>query len=1157
MHPFQPWLVVLRGETLWRSWPNVMVMFLFFFRVCFVFPSTPELSSRVSNTIPRTSCGKRSMKFVKLYKDPKFGFGMVITCGNTCDTVLQGAFVESVRPGSPADLDGNINPGDQIMSVNGIDVQNDHFLTVVDLLQGTANSVDLVIAKGNKIPSDFTNIIKKEISEKPFVQTKTWIVGNETSKHTMPSLETTEVKTNGKDLPIPLPRKKWMDQEKSLRLSGPDLTLNHSSVTNPEKKKETNSNNISRDNIPDIIASQMKHLGTSLSDVLKNERFEDCEYLPITKNVDENFLLPGEIFHVVLDKKGGSLGLNIYQGTESTCSEQRHIYIHSVIPNGAADLDGRIKPGDKLLEVDGELLENLSYQEVVTKLRETSQVAHLVLEKGNLIESPLVENEIESKNNCQYSKNGYLSNVIKHDPNNSILQNSTLNNIFKYPEGVFQKETDIKRKESSASAEASFDLYKENESNDQSYSSLPTITNDHEFHSAKDTISELHVNYTPKRNFHNPSSPTYAKVMNLNSSVCRFQSPLTSYNSTPNLAENSDEEDRNEMNGGPLYRNRSTDCLATPLFLKPHQAVLDFCQNYSYVRGSASNLHQMPAVPIRKKKLKKLEDIYNYCNSDNTFQVVIQKSSRGLGLSISGGVEAFNRDPFSQLIRIRKLYPLQPALECGKLALGDVILEVNGTKMVGLTNTEALEVLRCAPTEVVLKVFRPSKSLIPAFSTFKGGIWPFFDSSSSSASSSLSRTEANSYNFETGEFEVTLVKRGGSLGFTISKIDGPPVNPEEGIYVKALVREPAVSDGRIQPGDRILKVNGTPVSSMSHAEAIEFMRNTPNSVTLTLSRIEPPLTPGYMDAEYSRSKPLRWEAVGLINDRLKQKKNCEENGTPTRKIKRKLGRISNAPSNSSTESESTHSSSSQEHVIAESVEPNDSIEDLNLEGAGLQRNQRPKSLDMLNSSDRKRCPAFTDEESFHRQSSVMCSNADSKNKNEEHENASSSEKAGKNLLKWRGSTLPHTDETDKPDISLDKCSTSIISLENETSIESTSDDEKPIPFPRTTSCSNYWVHTFDVELDRGWHGRLGFSLCDPPPDSPDSPKNILPKAAEVKAVYPGSLADKDGRIKVGDRLIHILNRECLLNKSAPEVIEILRRTGGLIKMVFCRLEKRT
>lgn len=66
---------------------------------------------------------------------------------------------------------------------------------------------------------------------------------------------------------------------------------------------------------------------------------------------------------------------------------------------------------------------------------------------------------------------------------------------------------------------------------------------------------------------------------------------------------------------------------------------------------------------------------------------------------------------------------------------------------------------------------------------------------------------------------------------------------------------------------------------------------------------------------------------------------------------------------------------------------------------------------------------------------------------------------------------------------------------------------------------HFQVHTFDVSLDRGWHLRLGFSVCDPAEADSDSRRDALPFAAEVKAVYPGSLADKDGRIKVGDRIV--------------------------------------
>lgn len=51
------------------------------------------------------------------------------------------------------------------MSVNGTDVQNDHFLTVVDLLQYANNSVDLIIAKANDSSPDISNFMKKEVSE--------------------------------------------------------------------------------------------------------------------------------------------------------------------------------------------------------------------------------------------------------------------------------------------------------------------------------------------------------------------------------------------------------------------------------------------------------------------------------------------------------------------------------------------------------------------------------------------------------------------------------------------------------------------------------------------------------------------------------------------------------------------------------------------------------------------------------------------------------------------------------------------------------------------------------------------------------------------------------------------------------------------------------
>lgn len=54
------------------------------------------------------------------------------------------------------------------------------------------------------------------------------------------------------------------------------------------------------------------------------------------------------------------------------------------------------------------------------------------------------------------------------------------------------------------------------------------------------------------------------------------------------------------------------------------------------------------------------------------------------------------------------------------------------------------------------------------------------------------------------EFEIIMVKQQGSLGFTLRKEDESVL----GHYVRALVREPATTDGRIKPGDKIVAVSG-------------------------------------------------------------------------------------------------------------------------------------------------------------------------------------------------------------------------------------------------------------------------------------------------------------------------------------------------------------
>ncbi|KAL8588982.1 hypothetical protein ACOMHN_065764 [Nucella lapillus] len=96
-------------------------------------------------------------------------------------------------------------------------------------------------------------------------------------------------------------------------------------------------------------------------------------------------------------------------------------------------------------------------------------------------------------------------------------------------------------------------------------------------------------------------------------------------------------------------------------------------------------------------------------------------------------------------------------------------------------------------------------------------------------------------------FSMTLTKSaGGGLGFTV--VGG--ASTTGGCYVKAVLQDPALSDGRLRAGDRLIQVNGQDMTGLSHFEAVTFLRNTPKEVMIEVER-EPhaspqtPMTPSH------------------------------------------------------------------------------------------------------------------------------------------------------------------------------------------------------------------------------------------------------------------------------------------------------------------------
>ncbi|GFU01321.1 partitioning defective 3 homolog [Nephila pilipes] len=87
---------------------------------------------------------------------------------------------------------------------------------------------------------------------------------------------------------------------------------------------------------------------------------------------------------------------------------------------------------------------------------------------------------------------------------------------------------------------------------------------------------------------------------------------------------------------------------------------------------------------------------------------------------------------------------------------------------------------------------------------------------------------------------IELTKGSAGLGFSITTRDNP-AGGNSPIYIKnVLPKGAAIEDGRLQPGDRLLEVNGTPMTGKSQTEAVSILRNISlgKAVQLVVSRQE-------------------------------------------------------------------------------------------------------------------------------------------------------------------------------------------------------------------------------------------------------------------------------------------------------------------------------
>ncbi|XP_055207007.1 multiple PDZ domain protein isoform X6 [Gorilla gorilla gorilla] len=196
----------------------------------------------------------------------------------------------------------------------------------------------------------------------------------------------------------------------------------------------------------------------------------------------------------------------------------------------------------------------------------------------------------------------------------------------------------------------------------------------------------------------------------------------------------------------------------------------------------------------------------------------------GLGFGIIGGKATG--------VIVKTILPGGVADQHGRLCSGDHILKIGDTDLAGMSSEQVAQVLRQCGNRVKLMIARGAIEERTAPTAL--GI----TLSSSPTSTPELRIDASTQKGEESEtFDVELTKNVQGLGITIAGYIGDKKLEPSGIFVKSITKSSAVEhDGRIQIGDQIIAVDGTNLQGFTNQQAVEVLRHTGQTVLLTLMR---------------------------------------------------------------------------------------------------------------------------------------------------------------------------------------------------------------------------------------------------------------------------------------------------------------------------------
>uniref|UniRef100_A0A8C2NH43 PDZ domain-containing protein n=1 Tax=Capra hircus TaxID=9925 RepID=A0A8C2NH43_CAPHI len=611
-------------------------------------------------------------------------------------------------------------------------------------------------------------------------------------------------------------------------------------------------------------------------------KFRHDEIISLLKNVGERVVLEVEyelppvsvqgssvIFRTVevtLHKEGNTFGFVIRGGAHDDRNKSRPVVITCVRPGGPADREGTIKPGDRLLSVDGIRLLGTTHAEAMSILKQCGQEATL-----------LIEYDVSVMDSVATASGPLLVEVAK-TPGASLGVALTTSMCCNKQVIVIDK---IK---SASIADRCGALHVGDHILSIDGTSMEYCTLAEATQFLANTTDQVKLEILPHHQTRLAlKGPDHVKIQRSDR-----QLPWDSWASN-----------HCSLHTYHHYNSYHPDhCRAPALaFMKappPNSPPALVSSSFSPTSMSAYSLSSLnmgtlprslystsPRGTMMRRRLKKKDFKSSLSLASSTVglagQVVHTETTEvvltadpvtGFGIQLQGSV--FATETLSSPPLISYIEADSPAERCGVLQIGDRVLAINGIPTEDSTFEEANQLLRDSSitSKVTLEIeFDVAESVIPSSGTFhvklpkkhnvelgitisspssrkpgdplvisdikKGSV--AHSASSNVSPEDLVKTQSLNEQESSGAiiYTVELKRYGGPLGITISGTE----EPFDPIIISSLTKGGlAERTGAIHIGDRILAINSSSLKGKPLSEAIHLLQMAGETVTLKIKK---------------------------------------------------------------------------------------------------------------------------------------------------------------------------------------------------------------------------------------------------------------------------------------------------------------------------------